>query len=379
MKKILFLYTGGREKRLNEPIDSFAKEFFYGYFELKKLGYDVDFVERIIPENYKPRNPRYQWLAFHNRWATEKLIMGNNAPFFLPHLEKIKQADIIIAIGDSIALAPEYYKLRGWIKGKIIHVSMGMANYWQMAKSEGKINRFTKWYYNRLLNFADKIVLLGKPELKHFKSFFPKQRSKLVYIPFGVDTDFWNTTLSDLSEINVSSTVDILFVGNDMRRDYALLAEIPLAFPLLSFVYVTSRMNQYKLPENVTLYNGSWRGKGLSDNELKFLYNKTKIVINPIVNTLQPSGQSVTLQASACGKPVLISDIDGFWDKELYGNGGIHFVNHQKKVWIDEISKIMSEDSQRDSMAENGKKITEDNYSEKLMVKKYISLIESML
>ena len=73
MKKILFLYTGGREKRISEPLEAYAKEFFYGFHELKKIGYDVDFVERIIPENYKPRNPRYKWLSLHNSWAGKTL------------------------------------------------------------------------------------------------------------------------------------------------------------------------------------------------------------------------------------------------------------------------------------------------------------------
>lgn len=373
-KSILFLYTGGRLNRITESEDHYAKDFFYGYHEFKELGYDVDFVERIIPD-IKPNNLRYKWLAFHNEWAARHLTMGNNAPFFLPHIEKLKHADIIIAIGDSIALAPEYYKLRGWIKAKIIHVSMGFVNYWSNAKvSDFKKSTILKWYYQRLLKQADAIITLGVAETERFIIEFPKLKSKIHFVPFGVDLKFWKPNPS------TEMTNDILFIGNDLRRDYKLLELLPEYFPDRKFIYVSKRLSEAILSKfkNVNYFSGSWRSVELTDCDIRDLYQKSKVLINPITETLQPSGQSVTLQAMACGLPVIISKFKGFWQPSSYNVGNIRFTDHTLIDWINAINELLNNESERNKLAGNGLKLTQANYSSAKMIINYQSLINQL-
>lgn len=372
-RNILFLYTGGRAKRIQEPEESYAKDFFYGFHEFKKRGFETDFVERVIPD-YKPRNLRYRWLDLHNNWAAKQLTMGNNAPFFLPHLNPIKKADIIISIGDSISLAPEYYKLRGWIDAKIIHVSMGMANYWRENEAKGfDYPWLVEWYYKRLLKQAHVIVTLGEAETQVLGDIFPKFRDKIRFIPFGVDVDFWTP-----SE-DIEKDIDILFIGNDMRRDYELAANISNALPQLSFAFVSKHMNAYSLGDHVTYHNGSWRDEGLTDLDILNLYRRARLLINPIKPTFQPSGQSVTLQAMACGLPVLISKFEGFWELDQYNDHTISFVDHNSvEYWIEAINSILKQPKRLSLLSENGRRLTLNRYSSEAMVKRYVEIVNSM-
>ena len=46
-----------------------------------------------------------------------------------------------------------------------------------------------------------------------------------------------------------------------------------------------------------------------------------RFVVVPVRQTIQPSGQSVCLQAMSCGKAVIMSDIDGLWERGLMSDG----------------------------------------------------------
>ena len=63
----------------------------------------------------------------------------------------------------------------------------------------------------------------------------------------------------------------------------------------------------------------------------------------PLVESLQPSGQSVALQAMAMGVPAMISDTPGFWDREnLINNKNIFLVNCKTvDDWTEEIKKVL--------------------------------------
>jgi glycosyltransferase involved in cell wall biosynthesis len=116
---------------------------------------------------------------------------------------------------------------------------------------------------------------------------------KFEFIPFGIDTDFWRPS----DDSSKHDDPFVLFVGNDLNRDYDLLVKIVENCPDKQFKFVTSRLTQEQCTENVTLIKGSAKKYSLSDNELRRLYHQSSMVIIPLKETLQPSGQSVALQA----------------------------------------------------------------------------------
>ena len=59
----------------------------------------------------------------------------------------------------------------------------------------------------------------------------------------------------------------------------------------------------------------------LSDAEVREAFRSAAVVVVPVKDVPQPSGQSVTLQASACGRPVVLTRTRGLWDPEALRDG----------------------------------------------------------
>jgi glycosyltransferase involved in cell wall biosynthesis len=74
-------------------------------------------------------------------------------------------------------------------------------------------------------------------------------------------------------------------------------------------------------PSNIEIIHGDWRAQVLTDEAIRDLYQAARFVVVPLRDTVQPSGQSVCLQAMACGKAVIVSDIAGLWNRELMIDG----------------------------------------------------------
>ena len=73
---------------------------------------------------------------------------------------------------------------------------------------------------------------------------------------------------------------------------------------------------------------GNWSKNLISDTELKKYYLSAKLVIVPLKNSFQPSGQSVGLQAISTNTPLLITKTDGFWgDTKFLNSSKINFVD----------------------------------------------------
>ncbi len=59
----------------------------------------------------------------------------------------------------------------------------------------------------------------------------------------------------------------------------------------------------------------------LTDDEVRDLYGGAAAVVVPTKDVPQPSGQSVTLQAMACARPVVLTRTRGLWAPESLRDG----------------------------------------------------------
>ncbi len=75
------------------------------------------------------------------------------------------------------------------------------------------------------------------------------------------------------------------------------------------------------LPGNVRWQPADWHRRLLSDAEVREAFRSAAVVVVPVKDVPQPSGQSVTLQASACGRPVVLTRTRGLWDPEALRDG----------------------------------------------------------
>ena len=181
--------------------------------------------------------------------------------------------------------------------------------------SKPKPNKLIKLFQNfiirTLLFVSSKFIFLGKNEKLDAEKLYSNNKDKLSYLPFCVDTNFWH-------EEKVEKIYDFIFVGNDGNRDYKFLIEMVEHFQNYRFLIISNNYQLSKYFENKTVFNadfykGSMSESRITDAELRTMYNKSKVSLVPLNNTVQPSGQSVSLQSLSVGIPVIISDTKGNW------------------------------------------------------------------
>ena len=326
MKKITYIYTGGRIKKLNSI--EYADDFFYGsrqfldknyeinIIELKKSNFIINKFEHIISKLFSLPLYVFSLLSFKN-------------------YKIIKNSDYIFLISESTGFAalPVLYFVKKVSKVKVFMFVMGLyskdINYKIFKQQHKKL-------INKLHNYIDGMYFLGKGELNIAKSIY-HSNSKLKYLPFHVDNKFW-----DYPNIDIAKNKNILFIGNDGNRNFLLVNDIARKLQNFNFIFISSNQEilNNKL-ENVTVIKGKWGNSSLTDLELKKIYSKARLVILPLINSTQPSGQSVALQAMSVGVPVLISKTDGFWDYENFvHNESIFFVNEGIHNWVNDIESV---------------------------------------
>ena len=122
-----------------------------------------------------------------------------------------------------------------------------------------------------LLRYIDNLIFIGKKEYEYALQNFEKYNNKLIFIPFGVDSEFWKS-----DKINNNEKKSILFIGNDSNRDFDFLINFIAKNPDENFVVVTEYFEEEYIKQlnlnNLTFYKGSWNKKILTDDFLKILY-----------------------------------------------------------------------------------------------------------
>ena len=174
------------------------------------------------------------------------------------------------------------------------------------------IKIFHPIFINILLTISTKIIFLGEGELNHASKNLTNFKTNSKYLPFSIDFDFWGEEASENIDKNY-----ILFIGNDGNRDYKNLIKIAKILLEEKFVFITKNINEDEVPSNCLLINGNWNNAILSDEEIRNYYRNAKLVILPIKNSYQPSGQSVALQSMAVGIPVVITNTKGFLGRKI--------------------------------------------------------------
>lgn len=329
MNKITYIFSGGRINKVGN--DEYAQEFFYGYSFLKDRHSNVSIIE-----------------FNNNTWILNKFEYIISKLFSLPlyifsiinkkNIQSIKETDNLILVTESAgfaALLPLIFLKRKYNIKTYMFV-MGLyskkINYKVLALLHNA-------FISLLIKYLDKLYFLGIEEYKIAKN-STEEHEKIFFKPFNIDCEFWRT-----SKIKIEDRNQILFIGNDGNRDFNLLKNIAKIMPDKNFIFVSSNKQvlDLKLP-NVNVITGSWKEGFLSDLDLKKIYQKSKLVILPLKDSVQPSGQSVTLQSMSMGIPVLISKTKGFWDIENFvENENIFFESSSNpNSWSEKINNLFN-------------------------------------
>ncbi len=356
---ITYIFGVGRERKL-AGINNIAKEFFYGYDLFKKEFENTQIIELNESKNISSLSRVF---IFFDR----AMIKISNMPFFmhqvisLENFKKILRSDYLIITNERNAFSslPMILLAKVFKKINITIIIMGLFSKEPENIIKSKVNNLLIILLAKTIN---NFIFLSEEEHIYACNEFKKFESNFFFLPFAIDTEFWN-----IRNQKPKLTNDILFVGNDGKREYNLLSSICKNMPEYRFIIVSNQVDKNKLNNlpNLVIHNGSWKDSNLSDKELKEIYAKSKLTIIPIKNTLQPSGQSVALQSYMSKTPVLITKTKGFWDyKEFKDNENIYFIEkNELDYWTNKIKSILNNQKHAQKVSLAGYDVVKKNYN----------------
>jgi glycosyltransferase involved in cell wall biosynthesis len=338
--KIAFFYTQGRIPRLHEVWEgNAASEFFYGAIELQRRGHEIEYYEiknEPTPSlTQKAIDRLFKWHLLPSR------INGSLMIEVYEICRRLKQVDIIVATSTGISLTTASLKAAGIIKPPVIAIFLGLLNYrhsWVRQRVNGLVLRriWTQLY--------------GEGELSWMRRIFHIPEDRISVNQFGVDLSFWKPGADSEGEY-------ILSVGNDLRRDYDLLLDVAarIDYP---FKILTARNINGPIPAHVTVIRGTWPADQSMDGTLRKMYQNSTCVVIPLKEGIQPSGQSVALQAMACGKPVILTRTKGLWSETMIRHGeNVYLVPvGDTESLLAAIEKLLADPKERRRIGTNGLK-----------------------
>ncbi len=300
-KRILFIFRTplpNIQGIFDGSVDAPA-EFLWGMKDLDRTKYDIRFVN--APRYERRRGLRRLTWIFEVVFAKFTRI-GLPLELYPMYRKEIRWADEIVCTYDQVSVGILFWRMFGFCKKKQIHAIV-------MSLSE-RIKYFRhifplRWLVSHMLRQADTILTLSNEASNALAKEYKLDRKKIHTWQFGIDTTFWFASKEYIDGEY------ILSIGNDMNRDFQTLVD---ALPADVHLKLISKKQVNIKNKHVTSL------AGISDQEVRTLYQEAAIVVIPNKVLLnESSGLSCTLQAMACGKPVIISDAPPI--RELFIDG----------------------------------------------------------
>ena len=352
---LTYVFGAGRIERLNS-INEQPDDFFYGYKYFEKK-YKTNIIEMKFPS--EKRNIKKYIDKILRKLTKLPIYLGDIATY--DNFKILKSSNKILLTSELLALSllPFLLIIRIFRKIDIYIIVMGLFG----RKTPNYINKFFQFLFIRLIIFiSSNIFFLGKGEIENIDHKWLRHKHKFTFLPFSIDFDFWKVD----KDYSLQNRNQILFIGNDGKRDYKLAQDIASKLPEIEFTFITAQIeNENLTTKNINLIKGKWNENYISDNLIKDFYTKSRLTIVPLKESTQPSGQSVTLQSMAAKCPVLISETEGFWDLDKFTNqSNIVFIkNNNLDGWLSVIKKTYEDESFLKKLSHTGFNLIKDEYN----------------
>jgi glycosyltransferase involved in cell wall biosynthesis len=301
--RIAYVHYPGRLARLEAArTGDGPTEFLFGAVELERAGHDVRHHE-VDPD--APTGPLAR-RAVDRQAGLERLpphlsaavLRGTRA--LLPSL---RDADVVVGTTTATAVALAAWRRARRLRTPLVGIVAGLLN-----RPWGRARRATTLPVLRSMH----AMLYGPGEAPGLLALDSRLVGRVHVNPFGVDTAFWSP--------GGTPAGGVLGIGNDGHRDWETLVRAAPAIEA-EIRILTGHPRPASLPGNVRWEPADWHRSLLSDAEVREAFRATAAAVVPVKDVPQPSGQSVTLQASACGRPVVLTRTRGLWDPDGLRDG----------------------------------------------------------
>ncbi|MCX6766461.1 MAG: glycosyltransferase family 4 protein [Candidatus Moranbacteria bacterium] len=118
----------------------------------------------------------------------------------------------------------------------------------------------------------------------------------------------------------------------------------------------------------------------LKRSDIKTLFNVCDLYISPNIKVPRSmEGFGITaIEAAACSRVVLVSDIEGLKDAIKDGDNGFLVESGDVEAWTKKINELLADDEFRKKFGEKAREYTIENYSWEKIAKRYLEEMEKV-
>jgi glycosyltransferase involved in cell wall biosynthesis len=287
---VLFRDSALRREALAAPAGDPSRYSLYGLDELHGRGFEV---RHDLEPTFEPDGrDRLQARALDR---AVRLGGGYSGDFarVLASLDEANRADAIFSTVDTVGIPLALLGRFGRVKPPVLYAAIGLPE--RIARLRGApARRLFEDAFRRLHT----IVAYGWGEVEELRRWIGDGGPGVEFVPFGVDVEHFRP------EPTAPVVDDVVSVGADRRRDFALLVQLARRLPERSFRIVASADNARELgalPENVHLEID------VPFPRVRECLLGARVVVLPVRENSYSGATTTLLQAMACAKPVVVT------------------------------------------------------------------------
>jgi len=289
---VFFVYRDSPERRraLAAPPGSPERYALAGLDELRARGLAASHnLERSRP-------PIWARLAGGSlRWALERAGgYGGDFATVLASLRRANHADVVFSTVDTVGIPALLLRRAGALRPPLVYAAIGLPERLERLRSA----RMRRLYASALAS-CEAVIAYSEHEVEVLREWVERHgaRARVEFVPFGVDVESLRPGSAEPGD-------DVVSVGADPHRDFALLVGVAKRLPEASFRIVTTAEHARALPllpPNVAIETD------LPFDEMRARLAAARVVALPVRENSYSGATTVLLQALALGKPVVVT------------------------------------------------------------------------
>jgi glycosyltransferase involved in cell wall biosynthesis len=229
------------------------------------------------------------------KWALERAGgYGGDFATVLASLRRANRVDVVFSTVDTVGIPAMLLKRAGRLRPPLVYVAIGLPERLARLRSE-----WMRRLYATALASCEAVIAYSDHEAGVLREWVERNgaQAHVQFVPFGVDVESFRPGAGEPGD-------DVVSVGADPHRDFALLVEVARRMPETSFRIVTTAEHARALPPlpaNVAVESD------VSFEEMRMRLARGRVVALPVRENSYSGATTVLLQALALAKPVVVT------------------------------------------------------------------------
>lgn len=218
-----------------------------------------------------------------------------------------------------------------------------------------EVDRTTAWFARRAMPKAAGVWASSSAMIPRLRDDWGVKDPR--HIPLGIDTDFFAPRPWTGENLVVSA-------GNDRHRDHHLLIRAVGKVPGAHLEIAT----RLPIPDR-------FARTGLTEGRIRDLYARASVVAIATTPNVHASGLTVTLEAMACGRPVVIPDTPGLTDYVIPEETGLIYPAGDEDALAKCVQRLLGDEAMAVALGEAARRRVEQEFTTELQAERLAGLI----